>query len=61
VEKVRGEWDFSYYDEFIDKANEHGIKVLAILDYDTEWLHEGRDKSRHISLEELPLFLRYKK
>ena len=61
MEKNRGEWDFSSYDSFMDKADEEGMNVLAILDYDTDWLHEGKDKSRTISLKELPLFLEYVK
>ncbi len=61
VEKVRGEWDFSVYDDFLDSTDAKGKKVLAILDYDTPWLHEGKDTSRQISPEELPLFLEYVK
>lgn len=59
MEKAPGEWDFSYFDDFLDSTDARGKKVLAILDYDTPWLHEGRDTSRRISPEELPLFLEY--
>lgn len=61
IEKVRGEWDFSSIDEFLNRAEAGGKKVLAILDYDTPWLHEGKDTSRQISPVELPLFLEYVK
>jgi len=61
MEKVQGEWDFSFYDNFLAKADAEGRKVLAILDYDTPWLHAGKDKSRRISPEEMPLFLEYVK
>jgi polysaccharide biosynthesis protein PslG len=61
MEKVQGEWDFSFYDNFLEKADAEGRKVLAILDYDTSWLHVGKDKSRRISPDEMPLFLEYVK
>ncbi|MBI9099962.1 MAG: cellulase family glycosylhydrolase [Spirochaetaceae bacterium] len=59
MEKSQGEWDFSLYDDFLDKAVGEGKKVLAILVYDTQWLHRGKDKRRRISPEEMPLFLNY--
>jgi hypothetical protein len=55
MEKVQGEWDFSVYDHFLAKAEEEGIRVLAILDYDTDWLNP--DKGKYVSPEQMPLFL----
>jgi GH35 family endo-1,4-beta-xylanase len=59
LEPQKGNWNFSKYDAFLNKANEEGIKVLAILNYDANWLHKGKDQSRRIDLEELPHFLNY--
>lgn len=59
MEQVQGEWDFSVYDEFLEKAEEEGVKVLAILDYDTAWLHQDKDTGRRIEPDEMPLFLEY--
>lgn len=59
IEPEKGVWDFSYYDEYLENARAHGRKVLAILDYDTPWLHKGSDKSRRIDPDELPLYLEY--
>ena len=37
IEKNEGEYDFSYYDEWITKANELGIKVFACVNRVREW------------------------
>jgi len=39
-----GEWNWSGFDTYVANANARGKKILAILDYDTEWLHDGRKK-----------------
>ncbi len=59
LEKEEGEWNFSRFDEFMDIAETKGMKVLAILDYDTNWLHKGKKDGRRIDKDELPLFLNY--
>lgn len=59
IERVQGQWDFQNYDDFMDKADAEGMKVLAILDYDTDWLNS--DKGKYISPDQLPLFLDFVK
>ncbi len=59
LEKEEGEWDFSKFDEFMDIAETKGMKVLAILDYDTDWLHKEKKCGRQIDKDELPFFLNY--
>lgn len=59
LEKEPGVWDFEVLDRYVERASENNKKILAILDYDTPWLHEGKDKSRKIDREELPFFLNY--
>lgn len=59
LEKEPGVWDFEKMDAYVDRAVKGGKKILAILDYDTAWLHMGKDKSRRIERGELPRYLNY--
>jgi hypothetical protein len=57
IEAVRGTYNFSGNDLFVDTAISHGKKVLIVLGYEASWLYpEGRAK-RYISPENIPLFL----
>lgn len=37
VERVKGEYDFSFFDRLVETATEHGISVYALVCYWTEW------------------------
>jgi hypothetical protein len=59
IEVVQGEWDFSKYDKIVDDLVAAGIKIIAILAYDTPWIHEGGKRLRYIPPDRLPDFLLY--
>ncbi len=59
MEEEEGIWDFSRYDNYMEKAEKEGMNVLAILNYDTKWLHKNRKGNRRIEESELPEFLTY--
>ncbi|MCB9850720.1 MAG: endo-1,4-beta-xylanase [Phycisphaerales bacterium] len=37
IEKTKGEFDFSFFDQLVDTATEHGISVYGLMCYWTEW------------------------
>jgi hypothetical protein len=56
-------WDLGYFDTYVDNGKAGGKKILALLDYDTDWLHEGKDPKPDGPLiataEERALFCQY--
>jgi hypothetical protein len=65
IQPARGTWNLGAFDTYADNAKTHGKKILAILDYDTSWLHEGKDPKPDGPLvagdEDLALFCKYVK
>ena len=59
IEKEKGNFDFSVYDEYVDAAKREGKKIIAVLGYETPWLFPKEKQRRYISPENMPLFLRY--
>jgi hypothetical protein len=58
IEKEKGNFTFSSYDNYVNKAKEHGKKVLALLAYASPWLNDGKD-NKYISKENIHHFLNY--
>jgi hypothetical protein len=58
-EREKDLWDYSKYDDFVEKSSAAGKKLLAILAYDVSWIHEDNRSRRHISRDQLPYYLRY--
>jgi hypothetical protein len=56
VEPRRGEWDFSYFDQYVNRAKAAGKKVLFILAFDNPY--DGTER-RNITADQLPDFLKY--
>ena len=55
-------WNFSRWDGYLEAANKHGVKVLALLNFDNDAVEqspEGSARDRYIAPEDLPLFLEY--
>jgi hypothetical protein len=59
VERTMGVWDFSAYDEYVEKSAAAGKKILAVLAYDVPWIHADNKSRRSINPEQLPHYLRY--
>ena len=59
IEPAQGEWDFSFYDKIVDDCNAAGIKIIALLAYDSPWIHGGDKWIRYVPPENLPDFLLY--
>jgi hypothetical protein len=59
IEKEKGVFDFSGYDEYVEIALRENKKIVAVLAYETSWLYpDGKHKNR-ILPNEIPLFLNY--
>jgi hypothetical protein len=62
IEPVHGQWNFAYFDAYLATAANHSQKVLAILDYDTNWLNTTgpyQETRPYIKPEYIPFFLEY--
>ena len=60
IEPVHGQWDFSYYDAYLATAANYSQRVMAILDYDVEWLNTTgayQEVRPYIKPEYIPYFL----
>jgi beta-glucosidase/6-phospho-beta-glucosidase/beta-galactosidase len=69
IEPANDDWQWNKFDGYVKNANDHGKKVLAILDYDVGWIHDGTytddfyspGDAPYISPSEIPLFCDYVK
>jgi len=59
IEKEKGVFDFSGYDEYVEVALRENRKIVAVLAYETSWLHPDGERRNHILPGEIPLFLNY--
>jgi len=59
INNVQKEWDFSKFNKNMEEAEKNGAKVIAVLGYDAAWIHKYKERTNHISAEQLPLFLNY--
>jgi len=59
IEREKGVFDFSSYDEYVETAFSEGKKIVAVLGYETSWLYPNGKQKKYIPPEEIPLFLRF--
>ncbi|MCL2044417.1 MAG: beta-galactosidase [Treponema sp.] len=59
IEREQNQWNFDFYDRFVDTANANGIKILGVLAYDVRWIHEGGSGPRYIPPDKTHYFLEY--
>ena len=55
-------WDFGHFDAYVDAAQEHGVNVLALLDFDNNAVEQspaGSQRDKYVAPEDVPLFLEY--
>ena len=59
IEKEKGIFDFSEFDELVDMAKSNGIKIIVILGYDTPWLDPEHKSKKYVSPENISHYLDY--
>ncbi|HOF40348.1 MAG TPA: hypothetical protein PLD73_09760 [Candidatus Hydrogenedentes bacterium] len=62
VQKDPDTWDFSQFDSYLDAAEKHGIKVVALLVFDNNAVETdeiGAKRRNYIAPRDVPLFLEY--
>ena len=59
IEKEKGLFDYSDYDDFVEMACLKGKKIIAVLGYEATWLYPEGKQKKYISPENIPLFLHY--
>jgi len=59
IEEAEGEWNFDYYDKYVDTANAAGKKVMGVLAYDVPWIHKDGKSRMYIPPDKIHLYLNY--
>ncbi len=62
VQKAPDSWDFSEFDSYLDAAEKHGVKVVALLVFDNNAVEIdeiGAKRRNYIAPRDVPLFLEY--
>jgi hypothetical protein len=59
IEPKQDEWDYSFYDAYVENGNKAGLKILGVLAYDADWIHRGGKRRNYIPPESVPLFINY--
>ena len=61
IQPSEGAWDFSRFDDYVQRANAEGKKIMGMLLYDVNWVHDkfGNPRERRIREEELPFYVNY--
>jgi hypothetical protein len=59
LESSPGVWDFSRYDAVVEGNKNAGRKQLAVLGFDTGWIHGDGKRNDFISADEMPHFINY--
>ncbi|MCL2719888.1 MAG: alkaline phosphatase family protein [Treponema sp.] len=58
IEREQGNFNFTWYDNFVNSAKENNKKVIACIAYDTDWIRTGK-KTHYISPDDIPHFLNF--
>ncbi|MCL2880624.1 MAG: beta-galactosidase, partial [Treponema sp.] len=59
IEHEKDMWDFQYYDELVDRANEAGIKIIGVLGYGNQHILNASGTNYYIPPDSMPYFLEY--
>jgi len=59
IEKEKGVYDFSRFDDFVETSKKRGNKVIAVLAYGTPQIIEETGKKRYVPPKYLPDYLNY--
>lgn len=59
IEKTQGKFTFQTTDQFTQAALQHNKKILAVLCYDADWMHNNKKKQPYVSPEYYDAFIRY--
>jgi len=58
IENEKDNFNFTFYDNFVNNAKANGKKIVAGLAYATPWINDGKNKD-YISKENIQYFLNY--
>jgi len=56
IEPADDQWDFDWYDRYVDTAKAAGKKIIGVLGYDVPWIHENEKFSRYIPPDKMHYF-----
>ena len=59
IEPVQDQWNFEWYDRYVDTAKAAGKKVLGVMGYDVSWIHNDGKRHNYIPPDKLQYFLEY--
>jgi hypothetical protein len=70
IEPSEGDWNLDAFKTYADNGQAHHKKILALLDYDVGWIHDGTHSDdpftdgaghKYIAVSEIPYFVKYVK
>jgi hypothetical protein len=61
IESSEGNWNFSEFDSYVERANMEGKKIMGMLLYDVGWVHDkfAFPHERRLREEQLPYYVNY--
>jgi len=61
IQPSQDQWNWTSFDAYVERANTEGKKILGMLLYDVNWVHDllGHTQERRIQADELPYFCAY--
>jgi len=59
IERIPGKFDFQSMDEYTQMALHYNRKIIAVLCYDVDWIHNGKKSPHYISPEYYNAFIHY--
>jgi len=59
IEKEEGQWDFDFYDEYVDTAKAAEKKIIGVLAYDVSWIHKNGKARDYIPPDKVYLYLNF--
>ena len=59
IEREQGNFNFTWYDNFVNTAKLNNKKVIAVLAYDVEWFKKKGENHRYVSNKNISHFLNY--
>jgi hypothetical protein len=59
IEPSENQWDFDYYDQYVNTAKTAGKKIIGVLGYEVPWIFSEGKSRNYIPPDKLEFFINY--
>jgi hypothetical protein len=59
IQRAEDQWNFNSLDTFVDTAKAEGKKIVGVLAYDVDWIHNDGKRHNYIPPDKIDFFLNY--